>query len=83
MTCSTVKIAGNEVIICGRIKLERCGQCGAIAGHLCDWKIDGGTCDEPMCEDHWHNVGKNRDLCWRHMNAWLQHPANKQRELSL
>lgn len=83
MTCSTVKMGGHTVILCGREKVHACGQCGSIACHLCDWKIDGGTCDVAMCEDHRHNVGKNRDLCWQHMNAWRQHPANKQQELAL
>ena len=78
MTCSTIKIDGNPVILCGRDRVYACHVCQSFAGYLCDWKVDGGTCDVPMCDEHRHNVDKNRDLCFRHMNAWKVHSANHQ-----
>ena len=83
MTCSTVKLGGNTVILCGRDRVHACHVCQSIADYLCDWKVDGGTCDVPMCEEHRHNVRKNRDLCFCHMNAWKVHSANRQAELPL
>ncbi len=81
MTCSTVKLHGQPVIMCGRDRVHACGVCQAPADWLCDWKVKGGTCDVPMCDEHRHNVGEDRDLCFRHMNAWKVHPANAQGEL--
>lgn len=82
MTCSSVKVAGHEVILCGKQRFHRCVVCGEISLYACDWKVDGGTCDAPMCEEHRHNIGKDKDLCWRHMNAWKLHPGY-QHELTL
>lgn len=83
VTCSFVKIDGRTVILCGKGKIQACHVCQAIASKLCDWKIAGGTCDAPMCEEHAHEVGQNRDLCFRHMNAWKMHSANRQLRLPL
>ncbi len=85
MTCSRVKLAGHEVVIChaSKVDIRPCHVCGAIADRLCDWRVPGGTCDNACCELHAHRVGKNKDLCFVHMNAWRDHPANAQQELAL
>ena len=42
-------------------------QCMAISSILCDWPMeDGRTCDAPLCEEHAHEVGPDRHLCWLH-----------------
>jgi hypothetical protein len=39
----------------------------AISGYLCDHELEGGkTCDAPLCDDHAHEVGKDRHYCPRH-----------------
>lgn len=80
-TCSYFNVNGQPVIACGRTKIQACHVCGEIAGKLCDWKVNGGTCDVPMCDTHAHQVGPNKDLCFRHANVWRTHAANKQRKL--
>jgi hypothetical protein len=43
-------------------------QCCAISGFLCDWKLDdGSTCDAPLCDEHAHQVAKDRHLCPTHL----------------
>lgn len=84
MTCSTVNVDGQTVILCGRDRVHACVVCHEIAGRLCDWKINGSkTCDAPICDAHTTGVGKNKDLCPKHAKAWETHPANAQGELPL
>ena len=83
--CSTVRVGGHAVILCGGTKYHACIVCGEIAGRLCDWKTDGKTCDRPLCDAHtYHPLGnKGKDLCPDHVRSWSRHPANKQTELAL
>lgn len=41
-------------------------RCMAISTLLCDWPVDGGTCDAPLCEEHAHQVGPDRHYCRAH-----------------
>ena len=41
-------------------------QCRAISSILCDWPVEGGTCDAPLCVDHAHAIGPDRHLCGLH-----------------
>lgn len=41
-------------------------RCMAISSFLCDWPIEGGTCDAPLCHEHAHEVGKDRHYCPLH-----------------
>lgn len=42
--------------------------CCAISGFLCDFELpQGGTCDRPLCEEHAHQVAKDRHLCPEHL----------------
>lgn len=71
MPCMNVKISGVTGIACyrGGKAQPRCGLpgCNFIADYLCDGpgsKPRGRkTCDMPLCENHRHNVGPERDLC--------------------
>lgn len=83
MKCSPVVVEGVSVILCGSERIQACIVCQAPASYLCDWKVDGGTCDKPLCEKHRFNVAKGKDLCFAHNNAWERHPMNKQLELGL
>ena len=82
--CSYFNVDGHAVIACGGTKIQACLVCGEIAGHLCDWKMGKNhTCDVPLCNGCAISVGKNKDLCPWHANAWIDHPANKQQALAL
>jgi len=40
--------------------------CCDISSYLCDWKVGESTCDAPLCENHAHQVGRNRHFCPKH-----------------
>jgi hypothetical protein len=42
-------------------------RCMAISTFLCDWPVEGGTCDAPLCAEHATEVGKDRHLCPVHL----------------
>lgn len=42
-------------------------RCMAISSLLCDWPVDGGTCDAPLCEEHGAEVRKDRHYCPTHL----------------
>lgn len=52
-----------------RIPTDRPGtvQCMCISTILCDWPVEGGTCDAPLCADHATEVGRDRHLCPAHL----------------
>lgn len=49
--CAPIELDGKRV------------RCLAMSSLLCDWKVDGGTCDAPLCEEHALEVGPDRHLC--------------------
>jgi hypothetical protein len=50
--------------------------CMDMSEFLCDWPIDGKTCDRALCEAHAKQVGKNKHYCPEH---FLEHmSAEKQ-----
>lgn len=55
---------------CARIPSNEGGKpevrCMAISSLLCDWPVDGGTCDAPLCEEHATQVGPDRHYCRAH-----------------
>ena len=53
---------------CARIQIEgRNVRCMAMSTKLCDFKLDDGrTCDAPLCDEHAHDMGKDRHLCGLH-----------------
>lgn len=83
MKCSRLKVGGISAIVCGSKRIETCIVCQEPASSLCDWKVGTGTCDAALCDKHRHQVGKNKDLCEDHFNAWQDHTANKQKDLEL
>ena len=46
----------------------RACRCMGISTTLCDWPVDGGTCDTPMCAEHSHAhpTKADTDYCSRH-----------------
>lgn len=73
MVCNRVKLPdGGFAIVCGprqRPKSCACGS-GRPADRLCDWKVDGGTCDAPICEACTSSPAPDKDLCPAHAAAW-------------
>lgn len=52
---------------CARIEVGNVNhRCNAMSAFLCDWPVEGGTCDAPMCEEHAHQVAADRHYCPRH-----------------
>lgn len=51
-----------------RIEIDgKACRCMALSGYLCDWRMfDGRTCDQPLCDEHAHQVGADRHLCPAH-----------------
>jgi hypothetical protein len=45
-------------------------RCCAMAGKLCDFAVEGGTCDAPLCDEHAHEVGPDRHYCPIHHGIW-------------
>ncbi len=50
----------------------RAAKCCGISTLLCDWPVDGGTCDAPLCEEHAHQVATDRHYCPRHRAEQLR-----------
>lgn len=42
-------------------------RCRAISTILCDWPVEGGTCDAPLCADHAQATGPDTHLCPVHV----------------
>jgi hypothetical protein len=78
-TVMHVKLAGpkskHPKPCCARLATgERC--CG-ISSFLCDWPVDGGTCDAPLCEAHAQAIGPDRHLCPLHAPRCDELPGQK------
>ena len=60
---------------CGRIAVEGIDRrCMAMSTILCDWPVEGGSCDAPLCEEHAHLVGADLHLCARHLKQRADAP---------
>lgn len=47
--CDIWEERNGRVFACGPgVEPLRCA-CGNVASRLCDYPVDGGTCDEPLC----------------------------------
>lgn len=49
-------------------------RCLAMATILCDFPVDGTTCDMPLCADHATEVGLDRHYCPRHAGQTPNEP---------
>ena len=72
MGCTRVVLpSGAFAIVCGaRLKRPPCSSCGKPAPLLCDWKVDAGTCDAPICASCSTKPAPEKDLCPEHATAW-------------
>lgn len=82
MPCRVVTLpGGGRAIVCGptpRSKRCACGS-GLMATQLCDWKVEGGTCDAPICKACTHVPAPDKDLCPIHAAAWADQLASRKR----
>ncbi len=60
--------AETVVHICDRGRSKKCASCGKRSGKmkLCDFPVDGGTCDAECCSACARHVGPDRDYCPKH-----------------
>ncbi len=80
MPCSSLRINGMGVIVCGPKRIRGCVKCREIADRECDWKLPNGkTCDKPICAKCTVSPAPEKDLCPEHAAAWAKHPANPNR----
>lgn len=42
-------------------------RCLAMSSILCDWPVEGGTCDAPLCEEHAQAIGPDQHFCPIHL----------------
>lgn len=81
MTCTPINIPGvGTGFICTRgprARRKPCSGCGRPADLLCDWKVDGGTCDAPVCDQCTTSPAKDKDLCPAHAKAYEEWKAKR------
>lgn len=73
MTCKREDLLGGVTVFsCSRGQRQTCGQpdCRRPMTKLCDFKLkgklEGKTCDRPLCDTHAQSVGPNLDYCPAH-----------------
>ena len=70
MPCTVFKTENGWGIACSRgaKRATKCSVCGRLgADKLCDWKMEGGTCDRPLCSRcAVHVSGEDLDFCPSH-----------------
>lgn len=83
MACERVTLPGGQrAIVCGpRKPKKRCG-CGRPADLLCDWKVEGGTCDQPICNRCTMSPAPDKDLCPAHAVDFKAYQARKAQQAS-
>lgn len=70
MVCRVVQTQHGTAIVCGpKPRQKRCA-CGKPSTLLCDWKVNKGTCDTPLCEACTHKPAPGKDLCPAHAKEW-------------
>lgn len=83
MTCEHVTLpGGGTAIVCSTRKRQRCTSCGRSASLLCDWKVEGGTCDQPICARCTTSPAPDKDLCPSHAAKFEEWKARKAEEQS-
>jgi hypothetical protein len=66
MTCDHINLPGGaRAIVCSSRSAG-----GRPAPLLCDWKVDGGTCDAPICARCATSPAEGKDLCPAHAEAF-------------
>lgn len=65
MPHKSINAAAAPAIVCRRPN-KSCVICGATATRLCDWLLDPGTCDRPLCDEHAHRAVGGVDYCPEH-----------------
>lgn len=70
MGCDVQRDKAGQVtkIICSRGS-KRCRWCANACTKLCDFPINGKTCDAPMCGSHAKHVSYEVDYCPDHAPA--------------
>jgi len=79
--CVHVDLGGGSFAI-ARIAGKRPEPCRFCrkkpSERLCDWKVAGGkTCDAPMCAECAIHVGKDKDICPAHREAYERWAAQQ------
>lgn len=80
MACENVTLPnGGRAIVCGTRGRRpiKCCQCGRPGDRLCDWKVEGGTCDKPICRGCSTSPKRGKDLCPAHAEAFEQWKAKR------
>ncbi len=79
MPCVRVSTPTGNAIVCmsrPRFKACSCGS-GRRADLLCDWKVEGGTCDAKICTACTHVPAEHKDLCPTHAAEWDRRQAER------
>lgn len=86
MACERVTLPGGiTAIVCGPRNPKKCCDCGHPADLLCDWKGEGGTCDQPICTRCTTSPAPDKDLCPAHaaeFKAWKARKAEQNSQRS-
>lgn len=79
MVCELVDLPdGGRAFVCGSRAGKRC-PCGNRGVLLCDWKVEGGTCDKPLCRHCTHSPAPEKDLCPTHAAEWKARLAAREK----
>lgn len=79
MPCTAIPGFGAIVCSRGRRARPKCKSCGWPASILCDFPVEGGTCDCPLCEACAVTAGPDLHHCPGHPAT----PATTREQLEL